>query len=61
MSDKRAKTCVMSIPFTLRMQATYMRRMRNSNLYIRIACRCYRPQLALIAAHVSEVRRSERA
>ena len=44
-----------------RMQATYMRRMRNNNLYIRIACLSHRPQLALISAHVSEVRRLERA
>ena len=33
-------------------QATYMRRMRNNNLYmyIRIACPSYRPQLVLILA-----------
>ena len=43
------------------MQATYMRRMRNNNLYIRIACPSYRLQLALISAHVSEAGRSGRA
>ena len=43
------------------MQATYMRRMRNNNLYIRIARPSYRLQLALISAHVSEAGRSGRA
>ena len=43
------------------MQATYMRRVRNNNLYIMIPSPSYRPQLALISAHVSEARRSERA